>query len=669
MKTVYTRFLSVVIHLLVLALLVIVSGCGGGGSGSGNSTGDAPVNSPTIEALKTNSVIGGPYIMPLEFNATDSSGPLYIATPSSLVQVDKDDGKVKTLAGYIADIESGKYIVSSPRDMITSNNHLYAGDQHGSLISVYTGEDAYDAIELLYNGHLPGTLNSAGIFGNSNQLIYQGDDGLYSISFDNFEKIEFLTSLPQGENEIIVTEEFVFFATRAGEYSISRYNLGTGDLDLIKSGIKGNDRPPTMAWKSPYLYWVDGTAIDQFNTETSSITRITSSAGNYINHMAADDQYIYACQKYGNPTKLQRVELSTGKVTLIREDSYMIQAMTVENGNLYFLDSLNGMELYEVSENNPPSLLFNHDEMNLGLWGGWGTPYLESADGQVFVNSGEKIMIYDIGTASTETLDPTVQIESFFYHDKSLYAYQRTGSGALIRIPIGRELRPVEEVSPSPPVSGNIQSMVKDDGYFYWIWRHWLDTEFTVYRMPVGGTASAEELFNTNSELRDVSVHNGRAYFSCLDVCGVDGWALVSMPAEGGTVQTELGLADDPRTFYLNGTLYLADTFDFKERSLFALNLDLELYAELIDGLLYDSYAKGITIQASSDKLYVGQYESSSIGPSRKKISRFDILNWDDIGPEQVISESETVIPWTLATDGINLYYWDEGIKRVAEAN
>jgi hypothetical protein len=651
--------------VLTLAFLfILLSGCSGGGGSSQSQHSGSP-SGPPIETINTSAEIGGPYDMPYEINAA-TDGNLYIATPFALLQVGKNTGAVKTLISSTKDFTTGKLITSDPSYLSLIGSYLYAGDDFGKIFRVFTGADNYDSIELLYNGHLPGMLNADQLAGvNSTRLFYMGDDGLYAMVYGDYRHPQFVTPYPAGApSRIIVTENEVFFGMQ-DDYAVSsihRFDLNSRTMTDIKTDIQAY--AARMTWNAPYLYWVEGTSIYRFNTETSAIQQMAVNVADNIQGLVADDDTIYAYEYYGSPPKVVRVDIQSGTVSVI--GNYLnIQNMTIDNGTVYFLTEGTPSVVYKIDGNNPPQQFLIGSDVNLlNIWG------LSSASGMLFLTFYDRILVYDLSTGTTKGLFAIDALhDTFFYHNQSLYVYSWPGSGSLTRIPLDKPLRPIEIVSPPPAGSSGVGSLVRDDTYFYWIWMQ-NSSYFIISRIPIDGSGAREDLFQVSSELRDANIHNGRLYFSCLDECSYPGWVLASIPLSGGVVRPEYLLAGDPWIFHLNGIFYDADTLDFSERTLFAINIEENTDVELLSGLYYDEDSTDVFLQASSKWLYIGQYRSYGIPES--KISRYSLIDWKHLGPEEKIIyelalEGQALIPWSISTDGTYLYFWDGAIKKVAE--
>jgi hypothetical protein len=660
-----------IVICLLCANTYSCSGGGGGGGGGGLSTSGGSSNGLLIETINATAEIGGPYDMPYEINA-ETDPFLYIATPYALLQVEKTTGKVKTLAGYTRDFTTGDYFISSPSNLNLFGSNLYAGDQLGKIFGVFIGDDNYGTVELLFNGHLPGTNNDHQIFGNSTRMFYTVDTGLNWMAYGDYKTPHFLTSYPAGNNQIIVTDNEIFFGTYSTDRSISRYDLNTGTMNVIRTGIQSNVfNPPPMTWHAPYLYWADGNAIDRYDTGTSQIQRIASNVADYIQSLAADNNSIYATVGYGYSPTIFKVDILSAQVTTLWNS--IVTTLTTENGNAYFLGYVYGPDdiIYQISGNNPPSQFLTAADLNSSSISG-----LTSGSGMLFLTTGNtydgKIATYELSTGIKNIFYPVFYPDSYFYHDQSIISYTYAGSGQLTKIPLDKPLRPIVEVSPKRTSAGSVGSMVRDGNYFYWIWKSSTAQDFRVSRVSLDTPGPAEDLFQSSSELRDIFIYNGLVYFSCLDNCGSPGWILTSLPLNGGAITPVFGLGGDPRTFYLNSVFYLATTLDFQTRTLYTISLVDGSYSKLLAGLYYDQYPTDIILKASSKWLYIGQGYLPLSGGFTYKISRYQIIDWKSIGPEQTISfESDSpvqsLMPTSISTDGKYLYYWDGALKRVAE--
>jgi hypothetical protein len=624
---------------------------------------------PTIETVKTSSIIGGPCNMPYEINAEDENF-LYIAS-GGLLQVEKNTGNVKTLTGYTRN-NDGTYIGAI--NLTLHGPYLYAADNlFGKIYGVFTGEDEYSAIELLHSCHLPENLNSSETFSNSTYLFYYGYTSLNSLTYQNLDSPSHIQT-PPGSNRLVVTENEIFFGNRIYPNSkIFKYDLTSKQMDLIKEGIQvypGDNSPPRMTWHNPYLYWADGTSIDRYDTITHQTERVATNVADYIENLAVNDNTIYVYENYGYPPKMVKVDILFGQATKIW-DSLQTRNIIVENGQAFFLEGGTNNSVYTIVGNKSPEKFLSGADVGLPA-----IHRLASKNGVLFLGYNsyvyDWIATYDLSSGQVNNFRLVYSADSLFYKDEWLYAYTYYGSGALTRIPVHKSLRPVIEISPKRASLGAAVSMVRDDNKFYWIWRGNSSQDYRISKVSIDNPGPAEDLFQSSSELRDIAIHNGKLYFSCLDNCGTQGWALASLPLEGGTVKPVLGLGGDPRTFFLNGVCYVVDTLNFYTANIYAINLNDATYSELLSGLSYhpdDSF----TLKASLTWLYVGHTHYTNNGPPGAKISRHQIIDWKTIRAEEIIAHTGgfnvdfTLMTSSISTDGKHLYYWDGALKRVAE--
>jgi hypothetical protein len=650
--------------LVSMFLTLCLTGCGGGGSGVSTVSEPvpAPASRPQVETLKASAEIGGSYDTPYRTDADSPDGFLYVTTPYALLQVAKETGSVRTLAGYNND-------VYSPTSVYLSGQNIYSGDYSGRIFGVFTGTDGFTGTDLLYNGHLPGTLNTGNIFGNSSALFYMGDDAVYSVPYGDYHNPTSVTTYPAATSTIAVTENEIFFSTYT--MSIFRFDLRSHQMQLVKSGVQnqsGNGaEAPVMIWHAPYLYWVDGRNLDRYNTLTSQVERVATALPPYVSMLAADDATVYANAAYGSPPMLDKVDLASGQVFEICPSS-LIQGIAAGDGAAYFVT---GNDIYQIMGNDPPRRILAGAEFNVGGVQRGGFAY---DHGFLFMNtmlsSGEKMLVHELATEKTMVYSPTNPVESFFYHDGALYAYTRSGSGALTRTPLDKPLRKLVQFSPSDATPGTVISLVGDENYLYWMYKGRYGGAFKVMRVAKGSPGAVEGLFQSASELRDLAVHGGRLYFSCLNSCGRPGWVMASLALDGGPVRAEVPLADEPKSFYLNGNFYVADTADHQSRSLYLVDVERAAAKLLLRGLPYssDPTMKDVTVRASSKWLYIG----AALGYYRGKISRYPIQSGGTVGSEEVIVDRPagdvlSLMPTSISTDGAYLYFWDGALKRVAE--
>lgn len=360
-----------------------------------------------------------------------------------------------------------------------------------------------------------------------------------------------------------------------------------------------------------------------------------------------------------------KVDLLSGLVTKIWE-TLLTGNVAVENGTLFFVEFEQGLDrgsVYRAVGNSPPEKFLTGADVGLltitGLRSGNGMLFIEEGRNS-FIRTAGRMAMYNLSTGLAQPFIPIYYPESYFFQDQSLYAYTHSGNGVLMRIPLDKPLRPIVEVSPRRAEYGAVQSMAREGDDFYWIWEN-LDKgfpskDFRISKATLGHPGPAEDLFQSTLELRDIAVHNGRIYFSCLDQCGGAGWVLASLPLGGGPVERVIGLGKNPSLFHLNGIFYLADDFDTGS-ALVAINLEEGLYTELLNRL-----GTNLVLRASSKWLYIGQLAGNG------KISRYPIVDWSEIGPEEeIVQGTGSLMPGSISTDGAYLYYWDGALKRVAE--
>jgi hypothetical protein len=653
--------------LVPMVLTFCLTGCGGGSSGGGTTVGPEPAPAPVpapvpaapkVEALRTSPEIGGPYYAPFQMIADSPDGSLYLAAPYALLQVNKGTGNVRTLAGYNQNI----YL---PNPVYLSGQYLYAGDNSGRIYGVFTGTDGFSGIDLLYNGHLPGAFNTGRIFGGGSTLYYMADDGVHTMPYGDYQNATLATPYPAATATIAVTQNEIFFSTNT--MSVFRFDLRSKQMQLLRSGIQnqtGNgSESPVMAWHAPYLYWVDGTNLDRYNTTTAQVERVATGLPKYVYMLAADDATVYANATYGSdgqPAMLDKVDIASGQVSQITPSS-QIQGIAAGNGTLFYVS---GGDIFQVDGDAPPQRILSAAQYNV-FWaqrdGGFAYD-----NGFLFMSNGERILAHELATNKTTVYFPTNRPDSFYYHDAALYVYTYIGGGALTRIPLDKPLRKVVEFSPSIATPGSVRSIVGDDTNLYWLYKGQYDGVYKVMRVAKSSPGAVEELFHSNSELRDVTVHGGKVYFSCLDSCGASGWVMASIAPDGGPVTAAVKLADDPESFHLNGKFYVADTADHQSRSLYLVDVERAAAKLLLRGLPFSSNSTNdVTVRASSKWLYVSS-------PWWKGIRRYPILSQGTLGGEEIIvgrpgDNVDSLMPATISTDGANAYFWNGGVKRVAE--
>jgi hypothetical protein len=612
--------------------------------------------------------------MPFYINSSDPAY-LYLGTDYSILRVDKATGEKRTIAGNLSEgsVFRWRGYIEFPWDLQLQDGYLYAGNDNGRVIRVYTGQDSFGAVEQ-FLPHLPGVNNLAWIAGNSATLFYNGDHGIYAKDYATLTDPVLLVPLESWYNAI-PTDLAIFIISDPP--ALLKFDLATKQTSTIQSNLTLQVGSISLAPMTQYgktIYWMDGKSIYGMNVDTGSPHLVsTINSVDTLPQIAADDQYVYV-----RPTSLYviyKVSVTSGTVTEIPLP-LGAHSIAVANGTLYYSTGVFELQINSVSETGQISTIFDSTGTDLDAVR---DAELLSTDGKLFLRTGYKVLIYDLTTNTYEIIFPLVYTDYFYTKSGELFVGSAAFIQRVLSIPIEQNIRPIDELFPATPldatVSYSVASTTIDQDRIYWIsvgYSAGLPVYYRISSAALDGS-NYQQLFESTSELRDLAIRNGEIYFTCYDQCGSQGWVLASMPVTGGTPTPVFGLLADPKTFYRKGIFYVADTSDFIERQLFTINLDLNDASLLLSRLYYDNqFSHDVFVDISSQWLYVAQQKIVQNGPPARKLSRYMFNSWNSIGQEQRIIDNsianvDNLIITTITTDGNYLYYWHDGIQRVRE--
>jgi hypothetical protein len=644
-----------IVTLLFFGLTL--AGCSGGGGSMINSN-NSPITTPTttvtIENI-SNFAIENYW----NINASDPN-KLYLGTASAIIEVDKTTGAKRTIVGNTYDSVSHSVSVPSPSLTYPSglqliNGNVYAGTYAGRVVSAYTDTDQFDAA----NMYLPYMFDSVNgwnlVTSNSTTLYYGGDGGIYAKGYDSMDAPILL--YPTTLFNAVATDDALFaitytIAIDGNHYYLMKYDLITGQSTTIQSNLTG--QPGTgvqvfpMTRSGANIYWLSNCSIYGLDTTSGDTSLLTTMNLCGIYEIIADDSYLYA----RNWQEIDKVSLATGITTTIPTNE-PVWSFVVDAGKIYYATGYSGWQIKMIDETQQITPLLDLQDFGFSTLS---EVKLAASDGKLIVTTGEKVFIYDLLSHSMESI--MTHTGSVMWIRKGLIY---TGEDELVTIPFNKKIRPIKEIFPAfndPLSQYTIISTAIDTNAFYWIMSgsvNGANTYYRIYKAALDGT-NYQKLYEGNGELRDLAVHKGKLYFTCYDQCGDSGWVLASLSETGGTPTPEVGLLGDPLTYYKNGIFYVVDTYDFTDRSLFAINLEILDYKELLSGLNYDNQTtRNVIVDASSKWLYVEQSGGRY---------RYPLNAWNSIGSSQKIDDGFSA----MSTDGKYLYFWgNSGFKRVAE--
>jgi hypothetical protein len=641
----------------------------------------------TIETLPGSELVE----FPKRMRASDD-GYLYIGTQWAVVKFNKQGGLKRTIVGNlrVGDWWSGGGLIENLFDLYTVGDYVYAGTSfRGKIFKAYTGEDSLGSVNIFIHHRIfEGMINEPEIAGNSAKLFYWSDGGIYEKTYDGIDLPKQVLNLPRvyggavdGLRSLLATDNELFIKVNNGsDNKLFRFDLATQQLSTVVD-LNGIYTPMTLHGST--LYWVSGSSLYSMEVNSGSAKLIASDFGPYKGNtdenqfrlIAAGDEYVFlvgaATTGYNPPAAIYRVSIDSGNVDMIYSTTQYITSIATVNNRLYFVTVNPYTQLNTFSDSWDPVQLFDSStEPDLGS----GYVYdfqLTPGNGKVFLKTGAKILAYDIASNSYDIVFPIGQrLGSFYESGGTLYVVGAAGESCIISIPVDRQIRQPQtlnsELMSLFPAMG-VRSTVIDQDNIYWIWEDYSDSQHSVYhisKIAMDGSAY-EELFVSDGELRDISIYNGELWFTCNGTCGVPGWVLASMPASGGQPTPVWTLLASPITFIKDEIFYVFDTSNFMNRSLFAINMEQNNYVELLSNL-YEP-VNAVYLDKSNRWLYIGQDAGMAM-----KISRFEIISWDEIGKEQIIvfaafEETANLNIGTITTDGNYMYYYDGGIKKVAE--
>ena len=616
---------------------------------------------------------------PGQMTASDD-GNLYIGTQEAIVELSKQGGLKRTLAGNVIDPANfQQLLLDYPFGLHKIGDYVYAGSGNGKIVRVYSGDDGLDAVNsFVYGGVLYGRLNFLRLSGNGTRLFYATDYGIFGKTYNGIDLPEWLLSLALDDRSVIIaTEKEIFIkaysARISNTFDILRFDLATKKVSKIVSGANG-PRAPLMTVQGSTLYWLSGNPVSLYGMDINSgqVRLIAGNVGTedfttsvHFGGMAAGSEYVYLVSSPGYyppfPPIFRRVSIASGEVEVLNPATSTIGSLLSLDDKLYFFSGYGPYTLNTFSDTfQPVQLASTKDVPFLGDGADW---LLSAGSGKLLLSYGS-IMMYDIATGSYELAYPdTACMQSQFYHNGTLYGAYNCGYGGIIGVPVDRKIRQTQVLNAdwlSSTQYSSALSIAFDQTYAYWVWRQYSPDMFGISRTQLNGSGS-EILFTSTGELRDLNVYNEALYFSCKGTCGSDGWVLASMSLAGGQPAPVVSLLADPFAYLKDGILYVADTHDFWTRTLYAINLAQKKSAVLASGLYSFPYQgmRNVSIDKSGKWLYVGQRDPG--GPPQLKISRFPVNGWDSVGKEEVIvlrfGDLNSIFTGSITTDGKYLYY------------
>lgn len=616
------------------------------------------------------------------FWSINSADPnyLYVGTGSAIMEVDKNTGGTRAVIGNTYDRLSPIAVasVAYPIGIQLYAGTVYAGTASGRVVSGFTGTDGFESVNIFLPS-VPGDVNGLDLVtSNSTTLYYGGYYGIYAKTYDSQDAPTLLypTSSPEGYFNAIATDQALYIITYTSggpKYYLKKFDLSTKLITTLQSNL--TPRPGgtgvtvfPMTRLGSSIYWVDGgCSIYKLDTNSDAISLVATDNSCGIGHIEADNNYIYYAGP--QPYEFSTVSLVSGATATLASNGY-IWSFAVDAGNIYFATD-NPFKIKKIDQTQQVVTLF--DLPDLGLSSIYDVKVVTS-NGKLIITTGQKAFIYDIASQSTETI-ATDTGSVMWARNGEIY----TGEYALDTIPLAKPIRPITEIYPAntDPNSNyyGVVSTAIDADSIYWITSGVLNQTNHYYRISKAAHdgSNYQVLHEGSGELRDLSLNSGKLFFTCFNDCGDQGWVLASLPVIGGTPTVEFGLLKDPLTYYKNGIFYVVDTSDYATRSLFSINIEAQDFKELVSNLYFDGQTqRNVIVDVSSKWLYIAEYQMQMGGPPLAGLSRFPLNGWNSLGAEQIVFNQNTAdvnnfIIGTISTDNKHLYFWNNGLKRIAE--
>ena len=661
----------IIIFFNIAFLGLNITGCGGGENGN-----RPPSNDPPGIAIET--LPGKELIEPALTMKAPPGEYLYYGTNYAIVEVSKSTGNKRTLIGNLLHqtVSGETGYIRYPRAPSYNNGYMYTADSNGKVFRLNATTDNFTSVEItIPNKSLIGCCNFDGITGNSTHLFYYKSNGttstsIYKKAFSSLTGPEFVVTIP-GTITVVASETHLYITNaEVSEKNLYKYNLSTGDLSILQANLSSiyYVQPP-IAKFGTNIYWVNGLSIYKINENNNNAPQlVASNIGSDIRYISADDQFIYV-RDPNSSTNILKVSINNGAVESITTPTF-VNSIAVLNGQLYWLSLQSGLHLYTLDLNDQPVEIIITEFSELGQLGGTDQIKISSGDNKIILTTGRKLLIYDPATSTSKVLYTATRAHYFHSEGKYLYIAHSLGDPGISKITLDKEIRTEERLDQSNVIAevNYIQSFAIEENYIYWLWRSHpgggLPPNYYISRSMLDGTMY-EELFQSNSELRDISVHAGEIFFSCLDNCAAPGWVLASIPLAGGQPTAVYALLNDPSVYYKNGIFYVVDTDNIIDKSLFVINVDLNDSIEILSGL----YPDHVFVEVSDKWIYVADIDNTLL---TARLSRYEFIDWDTIGNSNVIvnGSGDAVYLFsinTITSDGSHLYYYHNGLKRVAE--
>lgn len=651
----------------LLFVVVTITGCESGGGGGDSES----VNESTSQSNLLNyESIPNPRIETV-WRINSDNNNLYLGTSYGIVELDKSTWKKRTLVGNTLDITPGgasRNLISYHTGLHLVGDYIYSGNDF--IARTFRSADSLGGIDILLpTVMVEGCCNFDGVASNSTSLFYYSNNGstssdIYETVLDDFGPSTFVKTYP-GTIKVIATDnKLLILHQDNASRAVSLYDLQTKSDMRLQSSIPAVPHPEPLAVNSTHAFWYNADSLFRADL-TTGVTEHVNTGIQEASVMVADSQYAYVLSQY----RVYRVDLSSGVAEQITPD-LPLRDITLHGGKLYGVASQTGDQIYDLNTPMSPQLLFTSVGTDLPL-GTTSSNIIGSGNYLIVGNGGNSIVKYFIPTGTYDFINPYTRPTYTTEHNGKVFLGHRNGDPGISTLQSDLDIR-TPEILFSPPAGSFMRYLLSssiDNGYIYWSWEDSTpgspDT-FKISKMALDGS-NYELLYSSTERLGDIAIANGQIYFTCENSCGAPGWILASLPLIGGTPSFEFGLFLEPSLYLKDNILYIVDTTNFSTMQLYAANLEQQKVTTLLSGLHYGS----VYLTASNNWLYVGEDKQVSWAPVRR-LTRHQILDWNKLGDNQRIIDGfgSDVVGFSASsihTDQHHLYFWFDGIKRVAE--
>ncbi|MCE9599062.1 MAG: hypothetical protein K8S54_13950 [Spirochaetia bacterium] len=558
---------------------------------------------------------------------------VYVGSSDDVLAFNRASGARTVLAssGFVRPDLPNRPSFSEARYFRRAGDYLYFFSNEDRIERLFLGPDKSGVIETVVRSEENGGFNGIkNLAGNSRSLFWirSVDESKHSLlmakSLTDDSLPIFLGSFP-GELKVIAADSVLYLVDRhpAGfplnSCALKRYELSTGVLSVLQASISCPLGLQTLL-TSDRFYWAGDDKI--YSVSHSSTTpQLIHSGIPHIYRLAVEGhqmfvlQHSYPARYAGN---IYRVDLSSGDTSMAVTGTDVgtgtITNLRLHSGILYWVTRRG---LHRLNSDGSSQTLYSNDGGEVTLSGG-DSRIIAIQDNLVVppLDVSGKWLSHQVGTGVNTliTFSPNFAGGDFFGTDgMSVYSTNYRG---ISRAPADFRLRKPETVLAN--VRG-LQGLLVKDAWIYWSQSDWPMGTQRIGRVQTDG--SSPQVLFTGRHL-GLELYNDRVYFVCND-CSIPGWALVSMPCEGGGIRAEVQLGDAPSALTRKGDIfYLTDRINFQYR-LYAINIPLQRSVVVSDTRSSSSFP----LIVSGAFVYTFAYSPE----------RYQILDWNHYGPAQAV--------------------------------